>query len=122
MSTTSNTTNILLPSVRALKTYQVPKSSARYIMNNYWTIPEAYSDLFPTYYLLSWSVDYFTSSIQDGIIEREGTRYQVIYHHTDPVEIAKHSGSLFLSFRELAHIYKAQPTVLVKIFTEKKER
>lgn len=104
-----------LPALRALAKYGVPKSSATYLQNNYWAVPNNYLSIFGSYYIHYWSVDYFRDGLVDGMISSHDKAFQVIYHRTNPAEIKKHKGQVVLSFRELKHEYDVQAVVLVSL-------
>lgn len=107
--------------IQAYKLYGVSKSKATYLIQNVWTIPTHQHDILATYYLLNWDVSYFREKLQEGVIEREGVTYQVIYHRTDPIAIEKATGKLFISFRKLQAEYGVMPTALVALVSNKRE-
>ena len=93
-------------------------SAATYIQNNQWVIPQNHLPIFHTYYLLDWNVSYFCQELKEGIVERQGITYQVIYHRTNPAEIKKlHKigGHVKMSFRALLTDFRVQPVVLVSL-------
>jgi len=116
----TNVTQILPPTPTPsmiAQQYGISISEATHIQNNYWSIPQKYkrNDILPVYFILSWDVDYFRDRIREGTILREHTVYQVIYHRTNPVEIAKGKGQVMLSFRSFNRDFNIQPTVLVSL-------
>ena len=80
-----------------------------------WTVPSSHLHLFDTYYILSWSVEYFQAALQEGMVERHDVKYQVKYHRTNPAEITEHKGPLMLSFRGLKREYQTIPVVLISL-------
>jgi len=110
-----NTQYSLLPAADALTIYGVPKSTAIYMSQNYWSIGEEYRDLFSDYYILRWAASYFQEKLHEGTIKREGITYQVVYHRCNSATIGRGNQQLLLSFRKLQIEYKAQAVVLVTI-------
>ena len=104
-----------LPALRAEAEYGISRSAATHLQNNYWVVPDAYKHIFSTYYLLNWSTGYFKEAMVEGTVERTGTKYQVIYHRTNPAEIAKYKGNVMLSFRILKREFEVQAVVLVSL-------
>ena len=102
-------------SIRVIEKYGVSISAATYIQNNYWMIPPKHKKLLSVYYILSWELSYFKRKLQEGVIERNGISYQVIYYKTNPAEMNKKGGAILLSFRSLSNDYKVQPVVLITI-------
>lgn len=101
--------------LEAVTKYGLSRSKAMHIQETNWVVPSSYLHLFNTYYILSWSSDYFQAVLNEGMIERFDTKYQVRYHRTNPAEIAKHKGALMLSFRGLKREYQTVPVVLVSL-------
>lgn len=117
MSTTI-TAPVTAPVTASLATHKqhgISISEATHIQNNYWVIPTRHQHLLSSYFILSWDVDYFKERLQEGTIRRESITYQVIYHRTNPAEIAKGQGQVKLSFRAFNRGFSIQPTVLVSL-------
>ncbi len=105
----------MLGAANVIYKYGIPRSAALNMLHNYWVIKSGYQELFSTYYLLHWEAGYFQQKMVDGMIEREGVSYQVIYHRCDSYGIGRRNNQLLLSFRSLKPEYEATPTVLVTI-------
>jgi len=116
----------------ALLKYGVPKSTAIYMLQNKFNIPDDYKDLFSTYYLLHWSKSYYYSNFNEGIIKKSNElnklpedkninlitkKYQVILHRCNwhDIKVLPYNYQLKLSFRELQPEYEAVPTVLIAL-------
>ena len=96
------------------KRYGVAKSQCRLLTQNVFNIPIDFQDLYHKYYLVYWQPEYFFSQLQDGMIQRDGTDYQVIYHLCTPATVRKCS-QVRLSFRVPQQEYEIEPYVLVGI-------
>ena len=106
----------ILPSLRALHKYGVPKSTALYMIQKHWHI-HSYRHLLQTYFLLHWKKDYFLNKLRAGKIEKDNKLYSVFYYKCDPSIILRAcvNSQVKLSFRELHKEYAAEPTVLVAL-------
>lgn len=94
--------------------YGVAKSQCRLLTQNIFHIPLDYQDLYHKYYLLFWTPDYFYSQVHDGMIQRDGVDYQVIYHLCTPTALRKYA-QVRLSFRIPQQEYEIEPYVLVGV-------
>jgi len=106
----------LCPSVQALKSYSIPTSKVRYaIYNIFYLSPKVVSTL-DTFYAKEWEASYFMAIMANGTITHQGITYQVIYHKTDPVKLARRAEyvKVLLSFRVPNNLFSIPPTVLVK--------
>jgi len=106
---------VLLPTTLALKKYGIPKSSALYMMQNFWAIKKEFLDIFDTYSLLYCSIKRFSSILYEGCIIKDSIKYQVRFYRCDSYKILQGSKSIKLSFRALKAEYEAMPTVLVTL-------
>jgi hypothetical protein len=105
----------LIASLNALRKYGVPRSSAVFILNNFWQIKDRDKDIISTYYMLHWTTPYFKQALCNGLIEREGIMYQVIYYRTTPADISKADRGVLVSFRALQDEYAVHPVALVTL-------
>ena len=98
------------------------KSDLRYHLKNSFSIPEDRKQCFHTYFILKWDIDYALKSIYNGLITKDGTEYQVVYHKTSPSDLRKfaandgivpNSRKVLLSFRAAKQHYKLLPVVMI---------
>lgn len=106
----------LLPSIKAVAKYGIPKHIALHMQHTYWVISREYRAIFKSYYILKWHAAYFTDKLHNGTITREGVTYQVLYHRTGSIPAnSPVDTQVLLSFRELQPEYDAVPVVLVTV-------
>lgn len=112
-----------MPSVRAIQcmqTYHLTPSELHYKMLNEWNIHFQTSDesqALKAYYMLFWAPIYFFDKLCDGIIERQGIGYHVVYHKCKPEELKKES-QIILSFREAQTIFGIPAYVLISLMKD----
>ena len=96
----------------AYKKHGISKTMVRSMMQNLFEFPKEYRDLLETYHLLYWQTGFFKSKITEGIIEKDGIQYQIIYKD-QPATLSKHS-QVRLSFRSAVREYNLEAYVLVR--------
>jgi hypothetical protein len=101
-----------MSSIRAYKTFAVPRSTVDFLNQYNFKIPKQYQDCFQHYQLLYWSPEYLASQIKEGTITHAGTCYRVVWL-SKPSQI-KFSTQVALSFREAQDEFCISPAVLVK--------
>ncbi len=94
----------------------------RHMVNTQFYFDKDYSWCLSRYYVLQWTPHHFISTLNNGIIEREGTEYDVIYFNTTVRAIAREGltnkqSHVKLSFRVPLASFHCEPTVLVKLYT-----
>ena len=100
-----------LPSIAAYKKYGVKPSDLSYMLHKIPAISSDYHDCLDTYYLLYWSVAYFSLHCKKGVITRDSVDYRIILRKTDYATITKQvivhpTKQLMLSFRSPAQEYR----------------
>ena len=99
-------------SLEAYKKHGVSKTLLRSMLQNLFGFPKEYRDLLETYHLLYWETKYFKDKLTEGVIEKDGIKYQIIYQDA-PAILSKHS-QVKLSFRSAAEVYDLEAYVLVR--------
>lgn len=100
--------------------YGVNKNTIRHLSQKLFVIPEFFSDCFQTYYLLKWSKEWFLNQSHEGIVTRNGIKYNVMYSGCTRGAIlaAPVRSQITLSFRQAQKEYGLDAYVLVS-YTDK---
>lgn len=124
MSHTDNynplTYNPIPASIEAYNQYGIQPSKLRFMVHNLFYFPEDYKDTLTAYFLRVEDTDIVVDAIEEGMLDWDGTYYQIIYSNTDPTKLLrrkKHT-QVKLSFRQVDPVFEIAPTVLIKEIRE----
>ena len=122
LNTSKGATPSVPSSILALEKYSISTSHMRFSLQNTPNIPAKMHHALAYYKILHWDSQYMKLAVHNGVILREGIRFNVIFSGCTRADcITSRSGQVLLSFRQAKPEYNLPAYVLIKPLKTRKQ-